>query len=79
MNSSQLSAGMTLLETNPALGAAESLAKSSSLANLFERSELFAIFIWPGAKLSQRGRGRAEVVLGLFAKTKGPRLPGRNP
>ncbi len=71
--------GMTTLERNPALGAAESLAKSHSLANLFERSELFAPIIWPGMKGPQGGRGRAEVVLGPFAETKGPRLPGRPP
>ena len=63
----------------PALVAAESQAKSDSLANLFEQSELFAIFIWPETKGPQRGRDRAEVVLGPFAETKGPRLPGRNP
>ena len=68
-----------MLERFPALGAAESLAKYGSLANLFERSELFAIMIWPGMKGLQRGRGRAEVVLGPFTETKGPRLPGRNP
>ena len=70
---------MTNLEKIPALGAAESLAKFDSLANLFERSELFATFFWPRTKVPQRGRERAEMVLGPFAETKGPRLPGRNP
>ncbi len=70
---------MHRLERIPALGAAEFLVKYHLLANLFERSELFAILIWPGTKTPQRGRGRAEVVLGPFAETKGPRLPGRNP
>ncbi len=70
---------MTKLERIPAFDAAESLAKSHSLANLFERSELFAPIIWPETKKPQRDRGRAEVVLGPFAETKGPRLPGRNP
>jgi hypothetical protein len=70
---------MKTLERIPALGAAESLAKYGSLVNLFELSELFAILIWPEAKVPQRGRSRAEVVLGPFAETKGPRLPGRNP
>ena len=60
---------MTTLERIPALGAAESLAKYGSLANLFEWSELFATMIWPGAKVPQRGRSRAEVVLGPFAST----------
>jgi len=72
-------AGMTTLERIPALGAAEFLAKYGSLANLFERSELFATMIWPGAKEPQRGRSQAEMVLGPFPKRKGPRLPGRNP
>ncbi len=76
-----------MLESTPALGAAESQAKFDSLANLFEHfekpqcrlRELLAIFIWPGAKVPQRGRGRAEVVLPTFAETKVGRLPGRTP
>ena len=68
-----------MLEKFPALGAAESQAKSGSRANLFERSELFAIMIGLGRRNPQRGRGRAEVVLTTFAKTKVVRLPGRTP
>ena len=63
----------------PALGAAESLAKYDFLANLFEWSELFAILIWPGTKVPQRGRDRAEVVLGPFPERKGPRHVGAKP
>ena len=70
---------MTTLVRIPALGAAKSLAKYGSLANLFERSELFAILIWPGTKEPQRGRARAEMVLGPFADTKGPRRTGAKP
>ncbi len=70
---------ITTTKRIPALDAAESLAKSDSLANLFEQSELFATFIWPETKVPQRGRGRAEVVLPTFAETKVGRLPGRNP
>ncbi len=70
---------MTKVESRPALGAAEYLAKFGSLASLFERSELLATMIWPVAKEPRRGRSRAEVVLGPFAETKGPRLPGRTP
>jgi hypothetical protein len=67
------------LERIPAMGPAESLAKSGYLANLFERSELFATMIWPRTKVPQRGRGQAEVVLATFAETKVARSPGRNP
>ncbi len=70
---------MPTLERIPALGTAESLAKHDFLANLFERSELFAIMIWPRTKAPQRGRGRAEMVLGPFAETKGPRRAGAKP
>jgi hypothetical protein len=59
------------------LGAAEFLAKFCSLANLFEQSELFAIFIWPGTKEPQRGRARAEMVLGPFAPQQWLRPSGR--
>ncbi len=61
------------------MGAAESLAKYHSLASLFERSELFAILIWPETKVPQRGRDRVEVVLPTFAETKVGRLPGQPP
>ena len=79
MDSRLTSAGMTTLERIPALGAAEFQAKSGLLANLFERSELFATMIWPGTKVPQRGRGQAEVVLPTFAETKVGHLAGAKP
>jgi len=35
--------------------------------------------IWPGAKVPQRGRGQAEVVLPAFAETKVGHLAGAKP
>ena len=70
---------MTTLERTPALGAAEFLAKFCSLANLSERSELFAILIWPGTKEPPWGRDRAEMILPTFAETKVGRRSGAKP
>ena len=45
---------MTRLPWVPALGAAESLAKTNFVANLSERRELFGILLWPGTNVPQR-------------------------
>ena len=79
MDTRKSTVGMIILERIPALGAAESLAKYHSLANLFEPGELFAIWIWSWRKEPPWGRDRAEVVLGPFAETKGPRRAGAKP
>jgi hypothetical protein len=63
--------GMTTLEKEALLlGAAESLAKSGCLANLFEWSELFATMIWPEAKGPHRAAARQNWFWVLLPKQK---------
>jgi len=62
-----------------ALGAAEPLAKYGSLANLFERSELFAIMIWPGAKQPPTGPRPGRSGFGSFCRNKRTSPAGARP
>ncbi len=46
---------------------------------LFERSEFRSHLIWRLGEVYPQGRARAEMVLGPFAETKGPRGAGAKP
>jgi len=46
---------------------------------LFERSEFAPTPESANRAGNPKGHSRANMVLGPFAETKGPRLPGRNP
>jgi len=62
------------------LGVAEFQAKFKFLANLFEQSELFAIMIWPGAKIPLMGPRPGRNGFAYFCRNKsGSSFGGETP
>ena len=65
---------------NIAFGVAEPCSRLRKFGGaLFERSEFAPTPKSANRAGNPKGHARANMVLGPFAETKGPRMPGRNP